>query len=35
MDISPIRDRLLAPNAKTADIIAAFWADVKTENRNK
>jgi len=32
MDISPIRDRLLAPNAKTADIIAKFWSDLVIAN---
>jgi nitrite reductase (NADH) large subunit len=32
MDISPIRDRLLAPNAKTGEIVAAFWADLITAN---
>ena len=32
MDISPIRDRLLAPNAKTADIIAKFWSDLVIVN---
>lgn len=26
MDISPIRERLLAPNAKIGDVIAEFWA---------
>lgn len=29
LDISPIHDRLLAPDAKVGDVIAAFWADVK------
>ncbi len=32
IDISPIRDRLLAPNAKTGDIVAGFWANLITEN---
>ena len=32
MDISLIRDRLLAPNAKTADIIAKFWSELVTAN---
>ena len=26
MDITPIRERLLAPNAKVGDIVAEFWA---------
>lgn len=26
MDVSPIREKLLAPNAKIADIVAEFWA---------
>jgi NADPH-dependent 2,4-dienoyl-CoA reductase/sulfur reductase-like enzyme len=26
MDIAPIRERLLAPNAKVGDIVAEFWA---------
>ncbi len=30
MDISPIRDKLLAPNAKVSDVIAEFWANRKT-----
>jgi NAD(P)H-nitrite reductase large subunit len=29
MDISPIRERLLAPNAKIGDVIAEFWTSVK------
>jgi NAD(P)H-nitrite reductase large subunit len=32
MDISPIRERLLAPNAKIGDIVAEFWAGVKARN---
>jgi NAD(P)H-nitrite reductase large subunit len=32
LDISPIRDRLLAPNAKTGDIVAGFWAALITKN---
>src|SRR5688572_8496894 len=28
VDISPIRERLLAPNAKVGDILAEFWADI-------
>jgi NAD(P)H-nitrite reductase large subunit len=32
MDISPIRDRLLAANAKTADIIAKFWSELVMAN---
>lgn len=28
MDISPIRERLLAPNARIADIVAEFWSSV-------
>ena len=28
MDISPIRERLLAPNARIGDIVAEFWAGV-------
>lgn len=28
MDISPIRDRLLAPNARIGDIVAEFWTGV-------
>ncbi len=27
MDISPIREQLLAPNAKVSDVIAEFWAN--------
>jgi len=29
LDISPIRERLLAPNAKIADVIADFWSSRK------
>ena len=29
VDISPIRERLLAPNARVGDMIAEFWADMK------
>lgn len=29
MDISPIRRKLLAPNARIADVIAEFWSSVK------
>ncbi len=32
MDISPIRDRLLAQNAKVGDVIAEFWASWRSEN---
>jgi len=32
VDISLIRDSLLAPNAKAGEIIAAFWANIKIEN---
>jgi len=31
MDISPIREKLLAPNAKVSDVIAEFWANKKTQ----
>ena len=31
VDISPIRERLLAPNAKIGDVIAEFWARVKSQ----
>jgi NAD(P)H-nitrite reductase large subunit len=27
-DISPIREQLLAPNAKVSDVIAEFWAEI-------
>ena len=30
MDISPIRERLLAPNARVGDIVAEFWSGVST-----
>src|SRR5687767_15695882 len=30
MDISRIRERLLGPNAKIGDIVAEFWAGIKT-----
>jgi NAD(P)H-nitrite reductase large subunit len=32
VDISPIRGRLLAPNAKIGDVIADFWAGIKTQS---
>jgi len=32
LDISSIREKLLTPNAKTGDIVAEFWSDLKTEN---
>ena len=32
MDISPIREQLLAPNAKIGDIVAEYWAGVKAQN---
>lgn len=32
MDISSIRERLLAPNAKIGDIVAEFWTGVKAQN---
>ena len=31
VDISPIREQLLVPNAKIADVIAEFWSHKKTE----
>jgi NAD(P)H-nitrite reductase large subunit len=31
MDISPIRERLLSPNARVGDVIAEFWAGSKTQ----
>jgi NAD(P)H-nitrite reductase large subunit len=31
MDISPIREKLLTPNAKIGDIVAEFWAGIKTQ----
>jgi len=30
IDITPIRDELLAPNAKVSDIVADFWAETQT-----
>jgi NAD(P)H-nitrite reductase large subunit len=30
IDISPIREKLLAPNARVADVIAEFWSNKKT-----
>ena len=30
LDISPIRERLLAPNARVGDIVAEFWSGVST-----
>ena len=30
MDISPIREQLLSPNAKVGDVIADFWSERKT-----
>jgi len=32
MDISPIRERLLAPNARIGDIVAEYWAGVNTRH---
>jgi nitrite reductase (NADH) large subunit len=32
VDISPIRERLLAPNAKIGDILADFWARMKMQS---
>ncbi len=32
VDISPIREKLLAGNAKVGDVIAEFWADWKSVN---
>lgn len=32
-DISPIREKLLAPNAKIADVIAEFWKEVRESYR--
>jgi NAD(P)H-nitrite reductase large subunit len=32
MDISPIRDRLLAPNARIGDIVAEFWTGVNVRH---
>jgi NADPH-dependent 2,4-dienoyl-CoA reductase/sulfur reductase-like enzyme len=34
MDISPIHERLLEPNAKIGDIVAEFWANQKVDARN-
>lgn len=31
VDISPIRERLLAPNARVADVVAEFWAGIQTQ----
>ncbi len=31
VDISPIRERLLAPNVKIGDVIAEFWSDWKSK----
>jgi NAD(P)H-nitrite reductase large subunit len=31
MDISPIRERLLSPNARVGDVIAEFWVGVKKQ----
>lgn len=32
VDISPIRERLLAPNARVGDLIAEFWTKWKSKN---
>lgn len=32
MDISPIREQLLAPNAKVGDVIAEFWTSCRSSN---
>lgn len=32
VDISPIRERLLAPNARIGDIVAEFWANIRTQS---
>lgn len=32
VDISPIRDRLLAPNAKVGDVITEFWSHLRLRN---
>jgi NAD(P)H-nitrite reductase large subunit len=32
MDISPIREKLLMPNAKISDVIAEFWSSKKSQN---
>jgi NAD(P)H-nitrite reductase large subunit len=34
MDISPIRDKLLLPNAKISDLVAEFWTSCKAERKN-
>lgn len=34
VDISPIRERLLAPDAKIGDIVAEFWASRQAELKN-
>ena len=34
MDISPIRERLLAPHAKIGDIVAEFWTSRQAQLRN-
>jgi hypothetical protein len=31
MDISPIRGRLLAPNARVGEIIAEYWSGVHAQ----
>jgi NAD(P)H-nitrite reductase large subunit len=31
LDISPIREELLVPNARIADVIAEFWSHKKSE----
>jgi NAD(P)H-nitrite reductase large subunit len=31
MDISPIRERLLAPNAVVADVITEFWSGQRSK----
>jgi hypothetical protein len=30
VDITPIRERLLSPNAKVGDIVADFWTRYQT-----
>ena len=32
MDISPIREQLLAPNARIGDIVAEFWAGANIQH---
>jgi NADPH-dependent 2,4-dienoyl-CoA reductase/sulfur reductase-like enzyme len=32
VDISPIRDRLLAPNARVGDVITEFWSHLRASN---